>query len=173
MLRNLLQRLSRHAARRLVAEGERAEAAGRFDEACDRYQTALKFVPDYAPACLVLGRALEGGGNPRAAREAYRSALEFAPGDASAHFNLGRLLYLSGNAASQPEAEQELRAALERKPDFTDARILLASVLEARGDAPGATQMLEKALRQRPDAAGAWYNYALLQHRIRPLAQRF
>ena len=170
MLRKLLQRLSRHAAERLVAEGERAEAAGRFAEACDRYQTALKFVPDYAPAYLGLGLALEGAGDPRSAREAYRSVLELAPGDASAHFNLGRLLHLSGNPAGQAEAERELRAALEQRPDFTDARVLLASVLEARGDVAGATQMLEQALQQRPDAAGARYNYALLLHRIGRIA---
>ena len=52
MLRKLFQRLARHAAERLVAEGGRAEAAGRFAEACERYQMALKYVPGHVPAYI-------------------------------------------------------------------------------------------------------------------------
>ena len=166
MLRKLLQRLSRHAAKRLVAEGHRAEAAGRFTEAIDRYQSALKFVPGHAPAYLSLGVALEAAGDSRAAREAYRATLELEPGNAFAHFNLGKLLHASGNLSSEAEAERALRAALEHKPDFTDARLVLASLLESRGDAAGAAQMLERAVQEQPGYAGAWFNYAVLLHRL-------
>jgi len=171
MLRKLLQRLARHAAERLVAEGGRAEAAGRFAEACERYQMALKYVPGHVPAYISLGIALEGGGDLRSAREAYRAALELDPENAYAHFNLGKLLHASGNPASQGDAERELRAALERKPDFIDARVMLASVLEERGDAQRATAMLEEAMREAPDHAGACYNYALLLHRLGRIAE--
>ena len=171
MLRKLLKRLSGHAAKRLVAEGDRAEAAGRFEEACDRYQTALKFVPDYAPAYLGLGIALEGAGKASAAREAYRSVLSLDPNNPYAHFNLGRLLHASGNPNSQAEAAEQLRAALERKPEFTDARIVLASVLEALGDADGATAALRRAVEEQAGNAGAWYNYALLLQRIDRIAE--
>src|ERR1043165_257521 len=171
MLRNLLQRLSRHAAQRLVAEGDRAEAAGRFAGACERYQMALKFVPGHVPAYVSLGVALEGAGDARSAREAYRSALELDPANAYAHFNLGKLLHASGNPASQADAERELRAALESKPDFIDARVVLASVLEERGDAQGATETLERAVREHPDHAGAWFNHAVLLHRLGRIAE--
>jgi len=76
MLRRLLSRLSRRAAERLVAEGNRAEAAGRFAEACERYQQALKILPGHVPAYLSLGIALEGSGDARSAREAYLATLK-------------------------------------------------------------------------------------------------
>jgi len=163
MLRRLLSRLSRRAAERLVAEGNRAEAAGRFAEACERYQQALKILPGHVPAYLSLGIALEGSGDARSAREAYLATLELDPGNPYAHFNLGKLLHAAGN---QAEAARQLRAALEHKPDFTDARLVLASVLEEQADVEGATGMLRRALEERPDYAGAWFNYALLLQRI-------
>jgi predicted O-linked N-acetylglucosamine transferase (SPINDLY family) len=159
MLRRLLSRLSRRAAERLVTEGNRAEAEGRYTEACERYQQALKILPGHAPAYLNLGIALEGAGDARAAREAYLATLEVDPGNPYAHFNLGKLLHAAGN---HPEAARQLRAALERKPELTDARVVLASVLEAQADFEGAAAELRQALEQRPDYAGAWYNYALL-----------
>jgi predicted O-linked N-acetylglucosamine transferase (SPINDLY family) len=168
MLRRLLSRLSRRAAERLVAEGNRAEAAGRFSEACDRYQQALKIVPGHAPAYLNLGIALEGAGDARAAREAYLATLEVDPGNPFAHFNLGKLLHAAGN---HPEAARQLRAALERKADFTDARVVLASVLEAQADAEGAVATLQQVVAERPDYAGAWYNYALLLQRLNRVAE--
>jgi len=168
MLRRLLSRLSRRAAERLVAEGNRAEAAGRFSEACDRYQQALKILPGHAPAYLNLGIALEGAGDARAAREAYLATLEVDPGNPFAHFNLGKLLHAAGNHA---EAVRQLRAALERKPDFTDARVVLASVLEAQADAEGAVATLQQVVAERPDYAGAWYNYALLLQKLNRVAE--
>ncbi|OAI50817.1 hypothetical protein AYO46_02140 [Betaproteobacteria bacterium SCGC AG-212-J23] len=168
MLRSLLSRLSRRAVERLVAEGIRAETAGRFVEACDRYQQALKIMPGHAPAYLNLGIALEGAGDARAARQAYLSTLEVDPGNPYAHFNLGKLLHAAGNDA---EAARQLQAALERKPDFTDARVVLASVLEAQADAEGATEMLRRAVQERPDYAGAWFNYALLLQRLDRIAE--
>ena len=168
MLRRLLSRLSRRAVEQLVAEGIRADAAGRFVEACDRYQAALKILPGHAPAYLNLGIALEGAGDARAARQAYLSTLEVDPGNPYAHFNLGKLLHAAGNDA---EAARQLRAALERKPDFIDARVVLASVLEAQADADGATAMLQKAVEERPDFAGAWYNYAILLQKLDRIAE--
>jgi predicted O-linked N-acetylglucosamine transferase (SPINDLY family) len=163
MLRRFLSRLSQRAAERLVAEGIRAENAGRFSEACDRYQQALRILPGHAPAYLNLGIALEGAGDSRAARQAYLSTLEVDPGNPYAHFNLGKLLHGAGNNA---EAARQLRAALERKPDFVDARIVLASVLEAEADAEGASGMLRGAVQEQPDHAGAWFSLALLMHRL-------
>ena len=168
MLRGLLDRLSRRAVKRLVELGERAEAEGRFVEACERYRSALRIRPDFAPAHLALGIALEGAGETRAAREAYLEALQADPGNPYAHFNLGKLLHAAGN---HEEAARQLRSALEKKPDFTDARLVLASVLEDLVDADGALEMLRQSVAERPDYAGAWFNYALFLQRIDRIAE--
>jgi len=74
-----------------------------------------------------------------------------------ASYNLGKLHFLRGE---HPQAEQHLRAALERKPEFPEAHVVLASVQDARGDYQAAAASLETALHQRPQYAGAWQNYA-------------
>ena len=57
-------------------------------------------------------------------------------------------------------AEQLLRRAIDGNPDFPDARILLAGVLESKGDVNAAATQLEAALQVRPDYFGALRNYA-------------
>jgi predicted O-linked N-acetylglucosamine transferase (SPINDLY family) len=147
------------SADRLIAEGNRAEDAGRLDEARRLYEEALAAAPGYARAHLNLGIALEALRDADGARRCYESALAGDPGNPFASYNLGKLLYSRGGAQ---QAEPHLRAALERKPDFTDARVVLSAVLEERGDAAGAAAELERVIAQRPDYPGALYNYALV-----------
>ncbi|MGQ0580216.1 MAG: hypothetical protein ACT4PQ_15070, partial [Betaproteobacteria bacterium] len=45
-------------AERLIAEGNRAEEAGRVEEACERYREAVRAAPGYAKAHLNLGIGL-------------------------------------------------------------------------------------------------------------------
>lgn len=147
------------SADRLIAEGNRAEDAGRLDEARRLYEEALAAAPGYARAHLNLGVALEALRDAEGARRCYESALAGDPGNAFASYNLGKLLFSRGGAR---EAEPHLRTALERKPDFTDARVVLSSVLEERGDATGAAAELERVIAQKPDYSGALHNYALV-----------
>jgi predicted O-linked N-acetylglucosamine transferase (SPINDLY family) len=147
------------SADRLIAEGNRAEDAGRLDEARRLYEEALAAAPGYARAHLNLGIALEALRDADGALRCYESALAGDPGNPFASYNLGKLLYSRGGAQ---QAEPHLRAALERKPDFTDARVVLSAVLEERGDAAGAAAELERVIAQRPDYTGALYNYALV-----------
>jgi predicted O-linked N-acetylglucosamine transferase (SPINDLY family) len=147
------------SADQLIAEGNRAEEAGRLDEARRLYEKALAAAPGYARAHLNLGIALEALQDADGARRCYESALAVDPGNPFASYNLGKLLYSRGGAQ---QAEPHLRAALERKPDFTDARVVLSAVLEERGDAAGAAAELERVIAQRPDYTGALYNYALV-----------
>jgi len=145
------------ASDRLIAEGNRAEEVGDFPVACDHYRRAVAAAPRYAKAHLNLAIGLEAIGNAAEARRSYEAALAIDPGDVLANYNFGRQLFL-GN--SQDRAEQLLRRAIDGNPDFPDARIVLAQVLENKGDLNAAATELEMALRVRPDYLGALRNYA-------------
>ena len=178
MLRKLLNRLvpagraaegtSPHAARetadRLVAEGNRAEKAGDWKEACERYRRAVAATPGYARAHLNFGIGLEATGRGEEAIAAYEAALAVEPDNPFAHYNLGKLLFTRG--VTEP-AEAHLRAALQHRPAFPEAQIVLANLLDARGDAAGAAAALEVAIRQRPDDFGAWFRYGLVLRKLR------
>src|SRR5262245_25192831 len=142
--------LERAAA--LIAQGNQAEDAGRLQEASALYREALRAAPDYAKAHLNLGIALAALGDAAGAAACYEKALSLDAADPYAAYNFGRLRYEHGAA---DEAERLLRQALRHKPDFVDARIVLASVLEARGRLEPAAAELQSALEQRPGDFGA------------------
>jgi predicted O-linked N-acetylglucosamine transferase (SPINDLY family) len=146
-----------------IADGRRAEEAGRWQEACAHYRRAIAASPDYAPAHLNLGIALDAMGEAAAAEASFSAALEHDPGDAYAHYNLARLRHARADSVS---AESHLRAALAARRDFPEAQVLLAHVLESRGELDAAAAALEAALRHRPGYAGALRNYGLLLGRL-------
>ncbi len=149
----------------LIADGNRAEEAGDFLAACERYRMAVGIAPQYAKAHLNLGIGLEAIGNLELASKSFQAALAIEPADVYANYNFGRLLF-SKNALA--EAEPLLRRATEGNPDFADARVVLSRLLESKNDLGGAAAELEQALRIRPDYFGALCNYAdvlVKQHR--------
>jgi protein O-GlcNAc transferase len=139
----------------LIAEGNEAEDAGKPNEACEHYRSAVAVAPRYARAHLNLGLGLEAIGDIEAAFRSYEAALAIDPGDAYANYNLGRALHALGDLE---RAERLLRAALDRKPEFPEALVVLSNVHDSRGDLTAALASVEHALKQRPEYAGAWYN---------------
>src|SRR3954470_12103221 len=113
------------AAERAIAAGNRAEEEGRITEACLRYREAVDAAPAYAKAHLNLGIGLEAAGDAEGALGAYRAAFDLDAEDPYVNYNLGKMLYMRREAV---EAARHLRAALERKPDFPEARIALSNV---------------------------------------------
>lgn len=69
-------------ADRLIAEGDRAEAAGDLHEACKRYRGAVRAAPGYAKAHLNLGVGLEAIGDADGAVESYEVVLAIDPANA-------------------------------------------------------------------------------------------
>lgn len=126
--------------------------------ACERYRQAIALAPKHPAAHLNLGIGLEAMRDLAGALRCYEAALAVDPGNAYANYNLGKL-HFQGRAF--PLAERHLRAALERKADFAEAQLVLASVLEARGDLAGAVAAFEAATRLRPEDFGAWFRYAV------------
>ena len=149
--------LHRQTADRLIAEGNRAEQAGRAEEACESYREAVRAAPDYVKAHLNLGIGLEASGATEAAISAYETALAIDSSDPFAAYNLGKLLYTCGR---HEEAERLLRQALQSRPAFPEAQVVLSRVLEAQGNLGAAAAALETAMRLKPDDFGALYLYA-------------
>jgi len=148
---------SRETADRLIADGNRAEDAGRVEEACERYREAVRAAPDYAKAHLNFGIGLEAAGAVEPAIESYQAALAIDPADPYAAYNFGKLLYTRGRPQ---EAEPLLRQALQNRPAFPEAQVVLSRVLEAQGNLGAAAAALEIAMRLRPNDFGALYLYA-------------
>ncbi|HXZ55359.1 MAG TPA: tetratricopeptide repeat protein [Burkholderiales bacterium] len=152
----------------LIAEGNRAEDAGRLVEACDLYRKAVAAAPRYAKAQLNLGIGLDAAGDADGASEAFEAALAVEPDNPFANYNFGSLLFRRGEPG---RAEERLRHALRAKPGFPEAQVALSNVLDARGDFVSAAAALEAALRARPDYVGALYSHGAVLAKLRRPAQ--
>lgn len=130
------------SAAELVAAGNRAEGESRVREACELYRRAIDADPAHAPGYLNLGAALESLGEPEGAADAYRALLGIDAANPHASYNLGRLRFAAGAAA---EAEGLLRDALRARPQFPEARLMLAIALDAQGKLEAAAAELHPA----------------------------
>jgi predicted O-linked N-acetylglucosamine transferase (SPINDLY family) len=144
-------------AERLIAEGNRAEDAGRLHEACELYRRAVASAPAFPKSHLNLGIALEAMGDIAGAVACHEKALELDPAEPYANYNLGKLLYARGDLE---QAQRRVAEALHRQPQFPEARIVLACVLRAQGKLEPAAAELEAALRERPADFAALFHYA-------------
>ena len=151
------------AANRLIADGNRVERDGKLREACSLYREAVAVAPGWVKAHLNLGIGLEALGETDAAMAAYEAARALDAADPYVNYNLGRLLYAGG---ALERAEQLLRAAVERKPDFPEALVALSNTYDARGNAAAAADALEKALRHQPNHPGILRNLGMVLGRL-------
>lgn len=145
-------------ADRLIAQGNQSETQGRMEEACVAYRMAIALAPRYAKAHLNLGIALQAAGDNDAALSSYETALRHDASNPIVQYNLANLLTARGDLA---RAKQLLRLALDRRPDFTEARIVLAHVHDLQGNLVEAANELERTVRHASGHAGAWHNYAV------------
>ncbi|WP_095079149.1 tetratricopeptide repeat protein [Pseudomonas sp. Irchel s3h17] len=90
----------------------------------------------------------------KAAIDEYEQVQSSLAERAEANLNLAMLYQASGRSA---EVEPQLRAALQRDPDFFPALVTLVQWLESRGRKEEAQTLLAASLKEHPDAA-------LLQH---------
>ena len=131
----------RSPADALIEQGNRAEDAGKLHEAVALYREAVKLAPQSARAHLNLGIGLAALGDEAGAVAGYEQALELDAANPFAAYNFGKLRYERGGHA---DAERLLRQALRAKPDFPQARVVLACALDAQGKADAAVTELEQ-----------------------------
>lgn len=99
--------------------------AGEVARAIAEVEAALALRPGDADAHNQRGMLLGGAGRFPDAAAAFERAARLAPGNAQVWFNLGLARYRAGDRKASTDA---LRRALAIKPDFGDARTLLAEI---------------------------------------------
>ncbi len=151
-------------ADRLIAEGNDREDAGELAGAEALYREATAAAPRHARAWLNLGIVLAAKGDEGDAVRAYETVLAIDPRHANGNYNYARLAYLQGD---HPRAEALARTALQGKPEFPQALVVLSNALEAQGRLVQSADALESAARLQPDDAGVWFNLAGLMFRMK------
>ncbi len=145
-----------HFERALVlSEGERPgihlalgwalQEEGRYADALQNYETAMRIQPDSAAAQLNLGGLSEEQGLLDRAEEAFRTALRVQPNFPIPHARLATLL--RGKLPDEDLAALERRLTDPDLPEAPRARLLfgLSHVLDARGEFDRAGECLREA----------------------------
>lgn len=102
------------------------ERAGKYDEAADQYEKALKVAPNHLPTMLSYAHMLDRQGRLEDAAKLYEVAAKKHPNEAAAHNDLGLCYSRRGHHA---EAIRSLTKATELQPKRELYRNNLALVL--------------------------------------------
>ena len=135
-------------ARLALADGKRALAAGRLQEARGRLGAALSLAPGYVEAYLALGAVETRAGRPAAAIRAYRGALAAEPDRVEALVALSNLLWEEPDRRAKEESLRLLDRASTLRPDLRNLLRLSASRWAEFGDAPKALERLDRFLER-------------------------
>jgi adenylate cyclase len=123
----------------LSREHDRAIASG---------ERSVALNPNHADNVANLGCTYAVSGRPGDATSAMRRAMRLYPTHPAWYLQiLGYAHYLSGEYA---EAESALSLALQREPAYTECRVMLAGVHQARGRSEDARQEVRELLRREP-----------------------
>jgi tetratricopeptide (TPR) repeat protein len=132
---------------------------GRFSQAQEMFEQALKINPNYTEAALNLAVTYNDLGKYAQAKEVYAHAIArsreqprqldpFAKGKiANMH---ARVADAYAGIGMNEEAAREYRKALDLCPTFVDIRTKLASVLRDMGDKEAAVQEYQQVKQQAP-----------------------
>ena len=129
----------------LLREASRLRTLGRVDEATDAYERLLEAKPDLPDSWYNLGWLQRKARRFEAALESYARALELGIRDPEEVY-LNRAVIFSDHLARPGEAEQELRAALDKNPNYVPALLNLGNLKEDLGDREAARVAYQRAL---------------------------
>ena len=160
----------RELGTRALGDDERVAAGVWMDRAERELRRALELLPDFSQAALPLTDLL----NVRRAwpeiEQILQGLLELRPTRlpphmrAEVHLRLGQV---HRNQGRLPQAEQQLRNALEIAPDWPRAALPLTDVLLEQDQWDEAEQILQKLLANEPSFAEAARRLELLRQRRR------
>jgi tetratricopeptide (TPR) repeat protein len=134
----------------IVGLGDIDREQGRFEQAVERYNTALERDPQLAVAYLGLGKASFGQGRHDIALMHYRRGLEIEPENVLLLLGVGDALLQQNDTAAAREAYQRAR---ELAPDNAAASAGLGRTLWREGQTDAALVELNRAVQLNPQDA--------------------
>ncbi|MCP4656035.1 MAG: tetratricopeptide repeat protein [bacterium] len=135
-----------------LLRGRTAFAAGRFGDAAEEFDLAVKADPKSARARVNLGTALARTGDVEGAIDHYRMALELDPESSAAHYNLGALRARQGRT---DEALRHFTEVLVIDPEDPQGHVELAALLRRGGKSTDALTHYAEAVRIDPRSEAA------------------
>ena len=159
-----MQRLTETAPGSLwthLAAGEADESAGQYEQAVTQYRKVLELDPGRPGVHFRLGRALlRSSGDPGVVEEAmaeFRAELEADPTNANAAYELAEIHRRRGEL---DRAEALFSQAVDHYPEFEQAQLGLAAVLNSLEKPAMAVAHLQTALALNDRNAVAYYRLA-------------
>jgi len=134
------------------------QKSGRWQQAAESYEEALKQRPQSAESYTNLGIVREQLDDLAGAHAAYSKAVEANPEGLAPVWNLALLLEHTGRTE---EAERYYRQILDKAPREEEARFRLGFLRLQRQDYRGAAEAFEGCLKYRPSWPEAHANLAL------------
>jgi len=128
---------------------------GRFREAIEQFELAVKFNPEDEDLFYNLALAQSRSGDKEAAKKNYTKSLEIYPDYVEAHNNLGNILVAEGNFA---EAIEHFQKALANDDKHASTHNNLGTAYARQKKVASALNHFETALQLQPDYPDAQYN---------------
>lgn len=130
-----------------AAEGSTAFNAGRYGEAAELYQAALKANPEDHSLYVNLGIALAKAGKVNDALAAFQKGGELDPDNPNLYYNMGLVLKQAGN---QLRAASALKQAYKLAPKDLDVIFALGDLFSEAGMSQEAYQLYSAAREHHP-----------------------
>jgi tetratricopeptide (TPR) repeat protein len=150
-----------------LAAAEAHESQESYDQAIPEYHEVLKLEPQRPGIHYRIGRSLLGRYWQRhssedltAAETEFEQELQIDPANANSAYELGEL---RRKANRFDEAQQYFERALQHYPDFPEAQLGLAAVLQAKKLNDQAVIHAQRAVAIDPENEVGWYRLAQIQ----------
>ena len=150
-----------------LAAAEAHESQGSYDQAIPEYNEVLRLDPQRPGIHYRIGRSLLGRYWQRhsaedlaAAEKEFEQELQIDPANANSAYELGELCR---KANRFDEAQQYFELALRHYPDFPEAQLGLAAVLQTKKLSDQAVIHAQRAVSIDPENEVGWYRLAQIQ----------
>ncbi len=150
-----------------LAAAEAHESQGSYDQAITEYSEVLKLEPQRPGIHYRVGRSLLGrywqrhsADDLTAAEKEFEQELQADPANANSAYELGEL---RRKANRFDDAQQYFEQALRHYPDFPEAQLGLAAVLQAKKLNDQAVIHAQRAVAIDPENEVGWYRLAQIQ----------
>ena len=150
-----------------LAAAEAHESQGSYDQAIPEYNEVLKLDPQRPGIHYRVGRSLMGrywqrhsADDLAAAEKEFQQELQIDPANANSAYELGEL---NRKANRFDDAQKYFEQSLQHFPDFPEAQLGLAAVLQSKKLPQQAVVHARRAVEIDPENEVGWYRLAQIQ----------